>query len=126
MILAMPQLPLRPCAEPHCPALVRGRARCEAHEKGAQAFDRARRGSSHARGYDARWRTRRNAHLAKSPVCVMCLPHVEPATEVDHIVPAKGNQALFDDDHNLQSLCKAHHSQKTAREDGGFGRAVVR
>lgn len=117
--------------KPGCPALVpSGQRWCPEHTQKAQADDRGRRGSSHQRGYDGRWRARRAAHLASSPVCVMCKalspPLVTPATEVDHIVAAKGNRALFDDDKNLQSLCKLHHSQKTAREDGAFGRAVVR
>jgi 5-methylcytosine-specific restriction endonuclease McrA len=34
--------------------------------------------------------------------------------EVDHIVPKK--QGGTDDESNLQSLCKPHHSAKTARE----------
>jgi 5-methylcytosine-specific restriction protein A len=45
----------------------------------------------------------------------------QAATDVDHIVSkAKGGT---DAGTNLQSLCHSHHSMKTAREDGGFGRA---
>jgi 5-methylcytosine-specific restriction protein A len=44
------------------------------------------------------------------------------ATEVDHKVPHRGDQDLFWDTSNWQSLCKPCHSAKTAREDGGFGR----
>ena len=40
---------------------------------------------------------------------------------VDHIIPHKGDEALFWDEDNLQSLCTPCHNQKTAREDGGFG-----
>ena len=43
------------------------------------------------------------------------------ATIVDHIVPHKGDLALFYDQTNWQSLCKRHHDIKTAAEDGGFG-----
>lgn len=125
-----------PLAAPHacmpgCPEIVpHGTRWCPAHTKKALVDDRDRRGSAHERGYDARWRARRRAHLEKSPLCVMCLAEkpsrVEPATDVDHITPHKGNQVLFDDDKNLQSLCKSHHSQKTATEDGGLGRVVLR
>jgi 5-methylcytosine-specific restriction enzyme A len=39
---------------------------------------------------------------------------VEEATEVDHIIPKA--QGGLDEESNLQSLCKPHHSAKTARE----------
>ena len=44
-----------------------------------------------------------------------------PATDVDHIIPHKGNEDLMWDEENLQALCHACHSRKTAAEDGGFG-----
>lgn len=46
----------------------------------------------------------------------------EPATDVDHIVPHKGNHELFWDRDNWQALCHHCHSVKTATEDGGWGR----
>lgn len=126
MILSMPLAPLRPCSLPGCPELVRGRGRCPAHEQKAQADDRAVRGSSFERGYDAKWRARRKAHLERNPVCVMCLKEsptrVTPATVADHIDAHKGDKAKFDDDSNLQSLCESHHSQKTSTEDRGAWR----
>ncbi|NMA84113.1 MAG: HNH endonuclease [Epulopiscium sp.] len=36
---------------------------------------------------------------------------------VDHIKPHKGNEDLFYDINNLQSLCKSCHDRKTAKED---------
>ena len=42
-------------------------------------------------------------------------------TEINYIIPHKGNQQLIWDENNLQALCKSCHSRKTAREDGGFG-----
>jgi 5-methylcytosine-specific restriction protein A len=50
--------------------------------------------------------------------------HTVSATDVDHITPHKGNKELFYDVSNLQSLCHSHHSQKTAKEDGGFGNKI--
>jgi 5-methylcytosine-specific restriction protein A len=43
------------------------------------------------------------------------------ATDVDHKTPCKPNDPKFWDESNWQRLCHAHHSIKTAREDGGFG-----
>ncbi len=43
----------------------------------------------------------------------------------DHIVPHKGDQRLFWDPENRQTLCEHCHNRKTALEDGGFGRAVL-
>jgi 5-methylcytosine-specific restriction protein A len=41
------------------------------------------------------------------------------ATEVDHVVPHRGQASLFWDVTNYQALCKSHHSAKTVRE-GAF------
>jgi 5-methylcytosine-specific restriction protein A len=38
------------------------------------------------------------------------------ATEVDHIIPHKGDMKLFWDSDNWQGLCKSCHSKKTAKE----------
>jgi 5-methylcytosine-specific restriction protein A len=47
---------------------------------------------------------------------------VVAAVVVDHIIPHKGDKALFWDSGNWQALCKRCHDVKTATEDGGFGR----
>jgi len=48
---------------------------------------------------------------------------MERAVVVDHIIPHRGDLALFwDEKNNWQALCHRCHSRKTAREDGGFGR----
>lgn len=64
------------------------------------------------------WQSLRAAQLSKEPWCADCLAedrHVM-ATEVDHVTPHNGDPKLFFDEHNLQSLCKSHHSSKTANE----------
>jgi 5-methylcytosine-specific restriction protein A len=39
------------------------------------------------------------------------------ATDVDHIKPHRGDNVLFWDQSNWQSLCHRHHSVKTRNED---------
>ncbi|MGE3932371.1 MAG: HNH endonuclease [Rhodospirillaceae bacterium] len=113
----MPFAPAKPCRHPGCAALTHDRFCADHAAAAAQRFDQAR-GSAHRRGYGRRWRALRETILARDIVCRWpgC---TAPATEVDHIVP---KPAGTDDPANLQGLCKAHHSAKTAREDGGFGR----
>jgi len=77
--------------------------------------------NSTQRGYGYKWQQAREGWLRKHPLCIMC-DKATIATEVDHKMPHKGDMALFWDSGNWQSLCKSHHSEKTAREDGGFGR----
>lgn len=61
----------------------------------------------------AEWRRRRAAHLMSEPLCRHCAAEgiVTAANEVDHI----DEDATNDDPSNYQSLCKPHHSMKTAR-----------
>jgi 5-methylcytosine-specific restriction protein A len=64
--------------------------------------------------------------LRANPICVDPYKdhegEVVAATEVDHITPKReGGKDRWD---NLQSLCKACHSKKTAIEDGRWGRGV--
>lgn len=75
------------------------------------------RGNSAARLYDRRWRKRRRVKLLKDPLCEECKREgrLTLATDVDHVIPHRGDRRLFDDDDNLQSLCKPCHSKKTAR-----------
>ena len=84
------------------------------------------RESAHKRGYTRAWYKASKAYLQHHPLCVKCLAenHVRQSTEVDHIIPHRGDMKLFwDSENNWQALCKPHHSAKTVAEDGGFGRA---
>lgn len=116
----MPTAAQRPCAAPGCSVLVTS-GRCQRH---AQQREQ-QRGKVAARGYGYRWQKARTAYLALNPLCVVCQRAgiVRTATDVDHVVPHRGDAALMWDVANWQSLCHACHSIKTAREDGGFGRA---
>jgi 5-methylcytosine-specific restriction protein A len=49
---------------------------------------------------------------------------ITSATVVDHIIPHKGDMAIFWNKSNHQALCKTHHDIKTASEDGGFGHSL--
>lgn len=74
------------------------------------------RGSSCQRGYNYQWQQYRAAFLQAHPLCVYCQRKGKytEATVVDHIRPHRGNQELFDDASNHQSLCKLCHDRKTA------------
>lgn len=46
---------------------------------------------------------------------------VEPATVVDHVIPHEGDEVLFWDESNWQSLCKTcHDSAKQTLEKSGY------
>ncbi len=82
------------------------------------------RPSANARGYGAAWQRARRAYLSEHPLCVACvrLGRVTPATVVDHVTPHRGDEKLMWDEANWQAMCKRHHDEKTARQDGGLGR----
>ena len=69
------------------------------------------------------WRAIRAEQLAHEPLCRECTKanRVTPATDVDHIDGDSHNNRPS----NIQSLCRSHHSAKTVRENGGFGRTPV-
>ena len=103
---------------------------CEEHLHIPEQLKKARqqrndrlRGTAHSRGYNKDWKRDRLIHLENEPLCRECLKDnvYTPATEVDHIIPHRGDMKKFWDKNNCQSLCKIHHSKKTASEDGGFG-----
>ena len=83
----------------------------------------ARRGTAHERGYTRRWAAAAKRHLVEHPLCAACeaVGRVTAATIVDHITPHRGDQALFWDRDNWQSLCKPCHDRKTAIGEA-FGR----
>ncbi len=76
-----------------------------------------RRGTAASRGYDGRWRKARRLFLQEHPLCAHCENEgiIRPATVVDHVIPHRGDAALFWDVSNWQPLCKVHHDRKTAR-----------
>lgn len=71
--------------------------------------------------WTARWKKLRLAHLTSHPICVFCQATgmIRPATVVDHVTPHRGDEVLFWDEDNLQSLCKSHHDAAKAQEERG-------
>jgi 5-methylcytosine-specific restriction protein A len=95
-----------------------GRRYCVAHTVQLQRKTDGDRQSSTARGYGTAWRKARVGHLIHHPLCAECLRHnhTRAAVAVDHVVPHRGNQALFWTTANWQSLCVTCHASKSARE----------
>lgn len=87
-----------------------------------QEQQRRERRASVARSlyHTSAWLTLRALQLDEHPMC--CTPECgRLASVVDHVVPHRGNNALFFDQENLRSMCKRCHDRKTVRFDGGFG-----
>jgi 5-methylcytosine-specific restriction endonuclease McrA len=74
--------------------------------------------SSTQRGYTYAWQKARERFLDAHPLCVECEAEARttPATIVDHKIPHRGDQKLFWDETNWQSMCKPHHDAKTQAE----------
>ncbi|HAV5378574.1 TPA: HNH endonuclease [Acinetobacter baumannii] len=75
--------------------------------------------SSTERGYGYRWQKARERFLRSNPLCVYCKAKglVEVATVVDHIIPHRGDQEIFWDESQWQSLCASCHSSVKQREE---------
>lgn len=116
------------CAAGGCSDLAEpGEPHCEYHakraaERRAEARAEAQRGKDAARNrrlyQDPAWKKAARLFLRKHPLCAECesVGLVEPATDVDHIEPHRGDRALFWRRSNWQPLCHPCHSRKTARE----------
>lgn len=75
-----------------------------------------------------RWRDLRAWHLRQEPLCAFCLLYdsvAEEATVVDHIKPHKGEDKLFWDSKNLQSLCKKCHDGRKQRMENREDQPVI-
>lgn len=120
----------RPCAHPGCRKYAQeGRLYCKEHSEQRKRESEASRmrGTRTERGYSNAWLRASKLFLMRHPLCAECARHgiATPATEVDHIIPHRGNMKLFWDRSNWQPLCHECHSRKTAMFDGGFGRAAT-
>lgn len=115
-----PQRAKRPCKVSSCKDFAANGGYCDQHQDRIRKKDRER-GTAHQRGYDAEWERERTKYLEEHPLCVdhKRRGFIEVATVVDHIIPHKGDKALFWDKNNWQSLCESCHNRKTATEDKG-------
>ena len=85
------------------------------------------RPSARQRGYITQWDKARAGYLRKHPLCAMCLAkgRITSATLVDHITPHKGNNTLFWDSANWQSLdAECHNRTKQSIERTGYDHAI--
>jgi 5-methylcytosine-specific restriction protein A len=127
----MPISPPSLCTN-RCGTLVFGGGKCPECRLESRAESDARRPSSHDRGYNYEWKQTRAAYLAEHPMCECRACSDLPiwrrpeATDVDHIDGLGPKGPRGHDYSNLRALTHAHHSAKTARDDGGFGRSKKR
>lgn len=71
----------------------------------------------------AYWQSLRRQQLLCEPLCRFCkqLGQLVRATVVDHVIAHKGDEELFSDPENLQSLCKpCHDGHKQRQEKSGY------
>ena len=125
--------PRRPCAHPGCQQWATDGSYCAKHVAEVREKLKARRAeftrradderaSANDRGYTFAWRKARKAWIIRHPLCAIC---GQPATDVDHIIPHRGNRELFWDSSNWQSLCHECHSRKSYGERHNTGRKKV-
>lgn len=91
------------------------------------------RRSARQRGYSATWDRAAYLFKVEHPLCCGCeaIGQVVPAVVVDHIIPHKGDHALFWDRDNWQACCKWHHDvvKQTLEQQfssGHIGEAALR
>ncbi len=107
----MPSRPNTPCLHPGCAALVPYGAHKPMHSEEVR--------SAGSRGYGRAWQKARKQYLSAHPLCVECMKEGRyvRVTDVDHIIPHRGDQRLFWERSNWQALCHGHHSMKTRAHD---------
>ena len=113
----MAKKPKVPCRHPGCAELIPpGELYCEKHK--AQHSGEGRGGAA-ARGYGSNWNRARRVFLEAHPLCSECMKQglYVKATDVDHIIPHRGDPKLFWDQSNWQALCHSCHSKKTNESD---------
>ena len=105
-----------PCRHPGCAALVPyGQKYCEVHKP--QHPEEVRTVSG--RGYGKAWQKARQRYLEAHPLCVEYMKEGKyvKATDVDYIIPHRGDRKLFRDENKWQALCHSHHSIKTRNKN---------
>jgi 5-methylcytosine-specific restriction endonuclease McrA len=81
---------------------------------------RSQRGQAYQRLYkSAAWQDARDYQLTMHPLCARHLKRGEvvAAAVVHHVTPHKGDEDLFFDPSNLESLCKSCHDSDAQSEE---------
>ena len=98
-----------------------GQTRYASERERKRAYDQTRPGGWQ-RGYDQTWARLRDQLVTLWPLC--CVPGCsDPTAEIDHVVSVRERPDLRLVISNLRPMCKHHHSQRTAREQG-FARST--
>lgn len=92
-----------------CTAIAEYNGYCTRHKPKEQPYSHPHSGMYASR----KWRELRKSILLDRVTCAVC---GDEASEVDHIVPHRGDNNLFWNVDNMQVLCKSCHSKKTAQE----------
>lgn len=107
----------KPCKRTGCTALTRS-GWCDKHKPDWRTKERKESNNWHWLYRTKWWKSTREKMLLINPWCVECAKHElrVRATDVDHVVPHRGNRGRFFDENNLETLCHRCHSRKTMRE----------
>lgn len=106
-----------PFAAPHackCGRIIPAGKECPHCNRDRRRRADANRPNARQRGYDSKWDKARATFLSHRPHCNMC---GKPASVVDHVIPHRGDQGLFWDKNNWQSLCVTCHSSSKQRQE---------
>jgi len=115
----MPTAAAQECRSPLCGNYAERNGYCHAHY-----MDRPRgEYAGNLNPANRMFRCLRHSYLIRHPFCNQC--KVKPATELDHIVPHRGNPNLFWAQNNWQGLCIKCHGRKTLSESLGSYPAPV-
>jgi 5-methylcytosine-specific restriction protein A len=103
------------CRSPGCNRLLESPGYCEEHiiREKDKPFNGAIRYNEKLYN-TTRWRNLRKEHLKENDYCQEC--GLKEDLTVDHKISPLGNEELFFDPDNLQTLCKKCHRIKTANE----------
>lgn len=114
----MPNRSMPMCHIPGCPNKADHSSLCLNHQKQRNKDIDNHRDPKTRELYDYRWQRNRKMFLNANPLCAECFKdgEIRKAEVVDHIISHHGDQDLFNDMDNWQSLCKHHHDSKTMKE----------
>jgi len=106
------------CAEAGCGALIpQDKTYCDKHKREKPAPFRGAVRSNEEFYNTQRWKKLRRKILKRIPYCANCGEHEnDPALEIHHVKPPRGDEELFFDGNNLIPVCPACHKRLTALE----------